>query len=455
LAVSFDRTPWSAPSIHSRVHYLQDVEWGAMVPAMGPTIGDTEITLTVSSVHDSPFLRARMVALSGDGGTVEATVQIVDQHDPSESPQLLLTAPEWPDAAECAVEVAFDSQTWLRLPCSYSYYPPPVVDRLSVLCMPFNVPTSLSLYGSELFDPPALQTGTTPALNLRFVFQSESEEESEEVVLPGTYRILGVQQEVVCEVPELPQLGLYEVSVSFNGGQDYSPAPKPFRAYGPLEAVRTVPSCGPVAGGTQVKVTGRGIFDAETPFVRLEAGERLLFCPGKSEAGSSADKGAVVFVTPAWREPAEIPEDGVEADAEAEAPPPSVDTALALALNGKNFQPTAKPFVFYEAPTAISAVAPNAATLGEETPTMFTLTAEGLYTSPELCVKLEWAVADGSEDPPVTLVVPVEATQNEEGATVLTFTVPEAVEGEASLKVSPNGQQYVETELKITFSPAA
>ena len=88
--------------------------------------------------------------------------------------------------------------------------------------------------------------------------------------IPGKFRILGVQHEVMAEVPPFMAQEAFTVALSFNMGEDFSPVPDSFRSYEPLNSVSIRPNCGPVTGGTTVTVAANGIFETEKPYLRLQ-----------------------------------------------------------------------------------------------------------------------------------------------------------------------------------------
>jgi len=439
LAVSFDGAPYSMAAHSSVITICAAPEWGSVAPKMGPTTGDTEVTIEMQHLHESSFLCARVV---GASQTEVADLRVASACDGTST--IIVTMPAWSTPDEgCFIEVATDGQVFFRVPTGFAYYEPPVVDSISPACMPHDVPTTLSLLGRCFFDPP--EDGQ---LVVRF-----TSDDGVDQTIPGKYRILGDQQEVLCEVPPWERGSVLNVAVSFNAGQDYTGAADMFRAYEPIEMVKTVPSCGPMDGGTAVLVRGLGIFDVVQPWVRLTLGEKEMFVEALYK-GESEGKGCIQFIAPVWRDPPLTPDPNAEA---AEEPPPlpeSTEVSLAFALNGKNFQPVAKPYTFYEEPVAVSSVTPAAAVCGDEA--VFTIAGERIYSGGEdMSVKLTWTPdpPEGEEPAPVTQVVPV-CVETVDEAQALQFRAPEAMEGEATLQLAVNGQQYTETELKITWAAA-
>ena len=91
-----------------------------------------------------------------------------------------------------------------------------------------------------------------------------------------------------------------------------------------------------------------------------------VYCQGTYQELPNG-KGSVTFITPVWREP--------PASEEADPPPPegdqvgpeipdSTQVSMAFALNGKNYQPLASGYTFYEEPAGFL-IAPGAAAVGD------------------------------------------------------------------------------------------
>jgi len=320
---------------------------------MGPTPGQTEVRIELENLYESKYLSARFIS-TVTNTVLQAPVRV------SGPAEIVVEAPEWIDAApeSCFIEVAMNGQDYSRLPEKYAYYEPPEADSMKPSCTPHTVPCTVSIYGHEFFDPPQQDQ-----IIVRFA------SEKNEVELPGKFRILGVQQEVVVEVPPFGVADILSVAVSFNAGEDYSPVPGELIVYEPLGAVKTLPTCGPVAGGSSIQVEAFGLFPAEKPFVRFVATTQPPLLDGAEEGTEPPEpivkelyaeaqyvesgrngKPCIEFMTPIWREPP-LSEEPEEAAEEAAAVPDSVSCAIAIGLNGKNFQPIATPFTFYEAPS--------------------------------------------------------------------------------------------------------
>jgi len=443
LTMSFDGQPYSIALEGSCLEICAEPSWQRIEPTMGPSIGDTEVTIDVQGLVASKAIAARVV---GADVSEDAEVRILNEG------QILITTPPWRTPEKCHIEVALNGQDFLRVPISFTYYLPPVIDFMRPMCMPYSVPTSVSFLGRDFFDPP--EAGQ---IIVRFA-EPDGQAGQFEIDRPGKFRILGEQQEIFCDIPSLEQGASLDVAISLNGGQDFSKVEGKFIAYEPIQTCKTTPSCGPMDGATSVTISGSGIFDSGSPVIRLVDGTRELFCEGTFEQAAS-DKCSITFITPVWREMPSTPKDAeVAADPDAPPPPTSMAVSVALALNRKNFQPLAVPFTFYEDPSAISSVTPATATLGEEC--TFVLAGEGIHVSEDMTVKLDWTpppVDDSDIAPePVVQIVPLKLQQvEEEGAeSQLVFSVPEAVAGEASLQVAVNGQQYIPTELKICWNEA-
>jgi len=440
VTVSFDGAPFSAALDSSQLRFSEEPTWETITPIMGPTTGDTEVTIDVQNFYANDALAARFF---GASGCEEAVLKVLSPT------QIMCTAPAWAEAEACHIEIALNGQDYCRVPIPFTYYQPPIVSVMTPQCMPHDVPTTVSFVGQNLFDPPA-----EGLIKVRFCADGL------EKLYDGKFRIVGQQQEILCEVPSFTGKAICEVAISLNGGQDYSPVPQIFTSYEPIPAVRSVPSCGPMDGGTTISVVGAGIFDSGAPLVRLKDENREIFCEGTFAARPDG-KGSITFVTPVWRDPPATPtptEGDPPADPE-EPPPDSTPVEISLALNRKNFQRLAKPFTFYEGPTSITSITPNTATVGEDC--KFVLAGEKLFVSEDMTVMLEWPPSEADDadttPQPTQQVLPVKLLPpEEEGAEPqLIFTVPGAIPGEASVQVGVNGQQYMATELKIVFSAAS
>lgn len=73
-------------------------------------------------------------------------------------------------------------------------------------------------------------------------------------------------------------------------------------------------------------------------------------------------------------------------------------------------------------------------------------------------MRLTWPApepADGEEpQEPLVIVVPVVSEEMEDGGHQYSFKVPGAAEGEASVELAVNGQQFEACEHKLTWAPA-
>jgi alpha-tubulin suppressor-like RCC1 family protein len=104
---------------------------------------------------------------------------------------------------------------------------------------------------------------------LEAAVQAEEDEQDRQLALLSE-RDRAATGYILCDAPPLTQFGAYQptVSLSLNGGLDYTPLACSLTLRSPLPTALS-PSCGPVTGGTQVRLNGEFLYHEEKILVQF------------------------------------------------------------------------------------------------------------------------------------------------------------------------------------------
>jgi len=443
VVVSFNKGPWCTAKPASHITIYEDFEWHAMTPSMGSTLGGTEILLEVMGLFDTPEIIGRIIGADGESKPLN-----VKKKGPT---TLVCVTPAWSGGRQaigkgCRIEVALNGQDYSKVPFEYLFYPPPRIKSMKPVCMPHDIPVTVRLHGTQFFDPP--EPGQ---IQVKFTDKADGTE----IILKASFRFLGVNEEISCDMPVLPRGTLFSVALSLNGGHDWTAHTENFQVYEPIQAVKSSPTCGPLDGGTVISITGSGLFDSGSLTVRLSDSNKEIFCPGSYRQLPNSSKGCMEVISPVWVNPPSTP----TADPAAVVDPVVAGTqsaAIAISLNGKNFQPFVTPFTFYALPKMESvSILPKAAQLPDEgrPPVTFSVDGERLYKNAECKLKLTWKTVDPN-NAATEQICPVKLVPSDDGVApaTMTFVAPEAIAGEATVQLALNGQQFIPLDVVLLFS---
>jgi hypothetical protein len=227
-------------------------------PTAGPMAGGNTVTVTGANLDG---------ATGVDFGTVPGTIV-----SPCTASSCTVTAPAGtPGTVDVTITTA--EGTSATSPADdYSYDAPPVVTGISPITGPETGGTPVTITGTGLCDPTAVDFGGTPA---------------------SAYTVNQACTEITAVSP--PGSGAVDVTVTTPGGVSPTGAVDQF-TYAPLPVIESIsPSSGPLAGGTDVTLTGSGLLGASaidfgsTPasnFSCLTNTTCTVFSPPASQAGS-------------------------------------------------------------------------------------------------------------------------------------------------------------------------
>jgi len=443
VSVMFDDSDFSSVLTNSAVEVYNETNWLSLSVALGPTEGGTQTEVCAEKVVVSEYLSARVRPL-GDGDVVHITDLGLENNT------FRCCMP--PCAAGPAhLEIALNGTDYETVNLDYTYYTPPVFGAMTPQCTPHQIPASIGISGTGLFVP-----DPEDLIQVKF----ECDDGREPLVVPGGMRVVGSKQSIHCEVPAWESGGFMKVSVSLNN-QNFTHVPGCFAVYEPMTKIKFIPASGPMKGGTSVKLSAAtNLIDQPTLKVRINNANKRMECSGRHLGEAGID-----WLMPAWREPPLVPDgEATEPPTEAEKPPAIEGVEIGVAINGVNYQPTFLPFTFYEDPV-FSAINPNAAALAPEEPQRFVLERgeQAVHSNEEMRVRLVWKAAtaeEGQDQAPdhvmeYSITIEPPAEDADEGTLdTMSLTVPvesEAKEGECEVHVATNGQQFVDTGLKIAW----
>eukprot|EP00658_Telonema_sp_P-2_P006280 TRINITY_DN12401_c0_g1_i1.p1 TRINITY_DN12401_c0_g1~~TRINITY_DN12401_c0_g1_i1.p1 ORF type:complete len:869 (-),score=198.78 TRINITY_DN12401_c0_g1_i1:376-2982(-) len=411
-------------------------EWVSLSCSSGPVTGSTMVTAVAQDVIISKHLSARVRMSDGQ------LLPVVDLTLNPEEKSITCTLPPGV-AGVAALEVGFNGSDFEALPFGYTYYEEPKFIKMEPTCIPHQVGAELTISGSNIFAP-------QPPELLKVKLEAE---DGSTVVVPGDYRTVGLREFVWCELPPWTCGGDRKVSLSFNNQNFGDSVPGVFKVYEPFTGVEFSPSCGPVEGGTVMRLTAKShLFAAPTLKIRVTSATRRVECSGVWV------EGGVEWRMPAWLGPPPLVPEASEGEDGAAGRLGAQQVEIGVAINGLNYQPTFSPFDFYERPS-FSAVVPNsgAKERGEEMKfCLERVDSSQVFASREMRARLVWgSSADPEASPAHMLEFPVVLETTEEGADdrmVFVLGPDQSVhDGEAGVHVAVNGQQFVDTSLKVTW----
>jgi hypothetical protein len=224
-------------------------------PAMGPLRGGSRVTVRGNSFHNGSN------AACSFGPMVVPALFISPQ-------ELLCISPAAPQGGLVHVEVSIyedrylppsavtteSAYAWTRDEAEFRYVDDVALEAVTPRLGPCCGGTVVSLHGLNLAEVPQETNG------LVCRFAPIGREEQEGIMVPAT---LDGATSVSCVSPTVNVSQTFGVSLSVNGGHDFSSPPLPFQYYTTPKVTAVAPMRGVAEGGSLVRVTGQGFVPSD------------------------------------------------------------------------------------------------------------------------------------------------------------------------------------------------